>query len=82
MLLKRLVEKTDRYAPVPGGYFHHSAASVLHDIGKISVPGEILNKPGKLTPEEFEQIKSHAAAGARLLKRLPLYQDEPLIQTA
>ncbi|MBC8560253.1 GGDEF domain-containing response regulator [Fumia xinanensis] len=82
MLLKRLVEKTDRYALSQADISIISAASVLHDIGKISVPGEILNKPGKLTPEEFEQIKSHAAAGARLLRRLPLYQDEPLIQTA
>jgi len=43
------------------------AAATLHDIGKLDVPREILNKPGKLTPEEFEVIKHHAADGAALV---------------
>ena len=43
-------------------------AGVLHDIGKISIPAEILSKPGKLTKVEFELIKSHASAGYEILK--------------
>jgi response regulator RpfG family c-di-GMP phosphodiesterase len=43
-------------------------ASPMHDIGKLAVPDEILNKPGKLTFEEFEVIKNHAAAGYEMLK--------------
>jgi HD-GYP domain-containing protein (c-di-GMP phosphodiesterase class II) len=40
---------------------------LIHDIGKISIPAELLNKPGKLTPEEYELIKTHPEAGASLL---------------
>ena len=46
-------------------------ASVMHDVGKIAVPDAILNKPGKLTPEEFEIMKSHTVQGARLLEQIP-----------
>ena len=45
-------------------------AAPLHDIGKISVPDSILQKPGKLTPEEFEKIKSHAAEGGRIIREV------------
>jgi putative two-component system response regulator len=57
-----------------------STASALHDIGKIAIPTEILNKPGKLTPEEFEIMKTHSAEGAKLLNDLPLHGNEPLVQ--
>jgi HD-GYP domain-containing protein (c-di-GMP phosphodiesterase class II) len=43
--------------------------AMLHDIGKIGVPDAVLNKPGRLTPEEFEIIKSHAAIGGKILAR-------------
>jgi putative nucleotidyltransferase with HDIG domain len=43
------------------------AAALLHDVGKLSVPEHILNKPGRLTPPEFEVMKQHAAAGADIL---------------
>jgi putative nucleotidyltransferase with HDIG domain len=46
-------------------------AALLHDVGKISVPDSILLKPGPLTAEEFEQCKTHAAAGARILSSAP-----------
>ncbi|MBJ7472288.1 MAG: HD domain-containing protein, partial [Solirubrobacteraceae bacterium] len=46
-------------------------AAILHDIGKIGVPSDILRKPGKLTDEEFEQIKAHSEVGGRLLERIP-----------
>jgi len=48
-------------------------AGNLHDIGKIRVPGEILNKPGRLTPEEFEQVKIHPETGFEILKDIPFH---------
>lgn len=44
--------------------------ATLHDIGKIAVPDSILGKPGKLTPEEFEVIKTHAAKGAQIVQSM------------
>lgn len=56
-------------------------AAVLHDIGKIAVPTEILRKPGALTDEEFEQVKSHSDVGARLLERIPFTRSvAPLVR--
>lgn len=45
-------------------------AGILHDVGKVAVPGEILQKPGKLTAQEYEQVKAHPAFGARLLRSI------------
>ncbi|MGH9371558.1 MAG: HD domain-containing phosphohydrolase [Vicinamibacterales bacterium] len=45
-------------------------AALLHDVGKIAVPDSILNKPGRLTPEEFEEMKKHPAHGARILSNI------------
>ena len=55
-------------------------ASALHDIGKISIPSEVLNKPGRLTDEEYEIMREHAAEGARLLSNIPFRENEPLIR--
>lgn len=57
-------------------------AATLHDIGKLSIPSEILNKPGKLTEEEFAIMKTHAAVGAEMLQKLLHQYDDPLLTTA
>ncbi len=59
-----------------------STASALHDVGKIAIPEHILNKPGKLTDEEFAVMKTHTTIGADMLRNLPIYQDKPLVKTA
>ena len=64
LLLHRLVQKTDRYQLDESDIARISTASALHDIGKIVIPEEILNKPGSLTAEEFAIIKNHTVAGA------------------
>ena len=46
------------------------AAALLHDIGKLAVPEQIITKPGKLTPEEFEKMKIHPVVGAEILERV------------
>jgi diguanylate cyclase (GGDEF)-like protein/putative nucleotidyltransferase with HDIG domain len=46
------------------------AASMLHDIGKLAVPEQILSKPGRLTPEEFDRMKIHPVVGAEILDRV------------
>ncbi|MBE5958609.1 MAG: HD-GYP domain-containing protein [Lachnospiraceae bacterium] len=46
--------------------------ALLHDIGKVGIPDSVLNKPGKLTDEEFDLIKSHAARGYEVLKNISL----------
>jgi putative two-component system response regulator len=45
-------------------------SSQLHDVGKISISDSILNKPGKLTPEEFEEIKTHTTLGIKIIERI------------
>jgi putative nucleotidyltransferase with HDIG domain len=58
-------------------------AALLHDIGKIGIPSEILNKPARLTEEEFELIKQHTVIGARMLERIPFFRDvHPLVRSA
>ncbi|MDE6273635.1 MAG: response regulator, partial [Clostridiales bacterium] len=67
MVLEQLVRKTDKYNLSQSDIRFISTASALHDIGKISVPEEILNKPGRFTPEEFEIMKRHTVEGANML---------------
>ncbi len=81
-LLHLLLEKESRYTMAPELIPLVGTAAALHDIGKIAIPESILNKPGRLTAEEFEIMKTHTLEGAKLLKALPLYQDEPLMKMA
>jgi diguanylate cyclase (GGDEF)-like protein/putative nucleotidyltransferase with HDIG domain len=57
------------------------AASMLHDIGKLAVPEQILSKPGRLTPEEFEKMKIHPVVGAQILDRVEFpYPVVPIVR--
>lgn len=82
ILLNKLIEKTDRYNLKHSDVSVISIASSLHDIGKISIPEEILNKPGRLTKEEFETMKTHSIIGAEMLDHLPYYRNEELVKVA
>ncbi|MDO4740974.1 MAG: diguanylate cyclase, partial [Eubacteriales bacterium] len=55
-----------------------STAALMHDVGKIAIPDYILNKPGKLTPVEFETIKQHPLIGCELLDKIPNIREEQL----
>ncbi|HET6178046.1 MAG TPA: HD domain-containing phosphohydrolase [Candidatus Sulfotelmatobacter sp.] len=58
------------------------AAALLHDIGKLAVPEQIINKPGRLTPEEFEKMKVHPIVGAEILDRVAFpYPVAPIVRS-
>lgn len=82
LLLGQVVKKTDQYRLSANDVALISMASSLHDIGKISIPDNVLNKPGKLTDEEFEIMKTHAAVGSEMLVDLPVEHNEPLVRVA
>lgn len=82
ILLKHLIKKTNKYQLTYNDINLISTASALHDIGKIAIPNEILNKPGRFTPEEYAIMKTHAAIGASMLEALPHYEKEPLVKIA
>ena len=81
-LLHRLLEISSRYAITAEQQDLIPLASALHDIGKIGIDEKILNKPGKLTPEEFEVIQTHSMLGAKMLHDLDGFAEQPLLQTA
>src|SRR6201988_1672877 len=57
------------------------AGALLHDVGKLAVPPHILNKPGPLTPAEFEKMKIHTVVGAQILARVNFpYPVIPIVQ--
>ena len=82
ILLQTVMRKTDKYNLKRSDIPIISMASALHDVGKISIPGEILNKPGKLTKEEFDTMKTHTLIGAEMLDQLSYYKDEALVKMA
>ena len=81
-LLDRLMQKTDKYDLKWSDQYMITIASALHDIGKVGIDEKILNKPGRLTNEEFEEMKKHTLIGASMLKSLGVYQDEELVKVA
>ncbi len=82
LLLQCLMKKTNSYNLTDKDVLIISTASALHDIGKIMIDEKILNKPGKLTKEEFEIMKTHSMLGASILKELPTYQEKTLVSVA
>ena len=82
LLLHRLLEISNQYPITAEQQDNIPLASALHDIGKIGIDEKILNKPGKLTPEEFEVVKTHSMLGAEMLHQLENFNEQPLLQTA
>ena len=82
LLLHRLLEISSNYAITAEQQDLIPLASALHDIGKIGIDEKILNKPGKLTPEEFKVIQTHSMLGAKMLHDLDGFAEQPLLQTA
>lgn len=82
LILRHINGQADKYCFSQKEIQIISIASALHDIGKIAIPEETLNKPGRLTDEEFTVMKTHSLIGAQMLENLPIHQQEPLIKTA
>ena len=82
LLLHRLLEISSQYPITAEQQDNIPLASALHDIGKIGIDEKILNKPGRLTPEEFELVKTHSMRGAEMLHDLDNFGEQPLLQTA
>lgn len=82
ILLRELANITDKYDLDEEKISLITKTAALHDVGKICIPDEILNKPGRLTDEEFKIMKSHSAVGSQMLAELPFHKDEPLVKMA
>ena len=82
LLLHRLLEVSSRYPLTAEQQDHIPLASALHDIGKIAIDEKILNKPGRLTPEEFEVIKTHSMLGAERLRERESFGGGPQLRSA
>ena len=82
MMLRQLLKTTDAYHLTETDIAIITTASSLHDIGKIRIPEEILNKPGRLTDEEFKIMKTHSEIGASMIWDMHFLQDHPLVHTA
>ena len=82
MMLRKLVKTTDVYHLTETDIAMVTTASSLHDIGKIGIPEGILNKPGRLTDEEFKIMKTHSEIGASLIRDMNFSESKPLVHTA
>ena len=82
MLLTQLCASQNQYRYLQSQILLIANASSLHDIGKISIDEKILNKPGKLTPEEYEKIKMHSSIGANILEKTRYYPNEEIVRIA
>lgn len=79
LILNQLVKMTNKYGLSETDISMISSVAALHDIGKIFIPTEILHKPGKLTAEEWEIMKSHTVQGDEFLSSIPIDQTELLM---
>lgn len=79
LFMRELNNLTDKYTFSAEERSMIPMAAAMHDIGKISVPYNILNKPGRFTEEEFEIMKNHTVAGYEMLNSLEAYRDDPLV---
>ncbi|MEW4413242.1 diguanylate cyclase [Clostridium sp. AN503] len=82
MLLRQLCALNDQYGYLQSQILLIANASTLHDIGKISIDERILNKPGRLTGEEYEKMKAHSSIGANMLEKTRYYPNEALVRIA
>ncbi|MCR4656880.1 MAG: response regulator [Lachnospiraceae bacterium] len=82
MIMRELMNISDRYRITEEDLYMIPTAAALHDIGKISVPSSILNKPGALTTNEFTVMKAHTTEGYTMLRSIEAYKNDPLIQMA
>lgn len=80
LLLSRVMQRTSRYHLTWQDEALITNAAALHDIGKIGIDEKILNKPGKLTKEEFEIMKTHTLIGAKMVENLEAFQKEPFVK--
>ena len=76
---RRLAQISDKYPLTEAEITMTAMASALHDIGKIKVPESVLNKTGKLTPEEWSEMKRHTVYGEEILQKMQVHHHEPLI---
>ena len=82
ILLEQLAQITDKYNISWSDRLIITTAASLHDIGKIGIDEKILNKAGRLTPQEIEKMKEHTVIGASILENMELFKDEELVKTA
>ena len=82
ILLEQLTQITDKYNISWSDRLIITTAASLHDIGKIGIDDKILNKAGRLTPQEIEKMKEHTVIGASILENMELFKEEELVKTA
>ena len=82
MMLRQLVKITDAYPMTEADISLITTASSLHDIGKIRISEEILNKPGRLTDEEFKIMKTHSELGADMIRDMHFPKDNSLVRAS
>ncbi|MCR5627952.1 MAG: response regulator [Lachnospiraceae bacterium] len=82
MFMRELMNITDKYHFTDEEQSLIPMAAAMHDIGKISVPYKILNKPGRFNDEEFNIMKAHTTAGYEMLNSLEAYRNDPLVNIA
>lgn len=82
LLLLALTKRTYKYKINDYDILKISTASSLHDVGKIAIDEKIINKPGKLTSEEFEIMKTHTVIGAEMIQKIANYEENELLNIA